>query len=132
MKRDIKLEKYIKRYTGHNIQVFTVKWIKGGYGAKINSVTGMKICESDMHYKPLIWHEMGHLIVGDNNWIKNEYKAQKWALKTLKKLKYNNIYKDSIEWIKIWGTRNQTKDDRRYKKVSKILLGKNQMGIVQN
>jgi ATP:corrinoid adenosyltransferase len=123
MKRSLKLEKYIKRHTGHEIKVFIVKWIKGGFGAYINNKR-LKICEDDMDYKPLLWHEMGHLIDGDYNWVKNEYKAQKWALKTLKKLKYNNIYQESIEWIKLWGKRDLTICDRGYRKASRMLLGK--------
>ena len=122
MRRNKRLEKYIKLYTGCDIKVYIVKCIKGGYGACINSKR-LKICEEDSEYKPLIWHEMGHLMAWNNrNWIKNEYKAQEWSLRRLKKLKYNNIYKESIEWIKIWGTRNHTVDDKKYRKVAKMLL----------
>ena len=121
MVRNFELEKYIKRYTGKTVKVHTVKWIKGGYGASMNPVRGLKICKEDSIFRPLIWHEMGHLMGRDRNWVKNEVKAQKWALKNLKRLGYNRIYKESIEWVKRWGTTG-TISDKKYKKASKIIL----------
>jgi len=121
MKRNIQLEKYIKRHTGHNVKVFTVKWLKGGYGAKMNTVTGLKICEEVSTYKPLIWHEMGHLIDEDMNWVKNEIKAQTWALKRLKKLGYNKIYEESLDWIKSWQNIKNA-STQYYKEASEIIL----------
>ncbi len=118
MKRNKRLEKYIELYTGCNIKVITVKWIKGGYGASINSKK-LKIHEDDVDYKPLIWHEMGHLMRYDKDWVKNEYKAQKWALVTLKKLKYNDIYEESIEWIKGWRFHIS---GVKYEKVAELIL----------
>lgn len=121
MKRHIKLEKYIKRYTDRDIKVYIVKWLWGGYGAWINSKKGiLKIREDDSNFKPLIWHEMGHLMAGAKSWVKNEVEAQKWALKTLKKLKYKRIYKESINWIQRWG--NSSESANGYKKARKILL----------
>ena len=121
MLRNKKLERYVKRYTGKEIKAYTVKCIKGGYGAYMSDRV-LRIREDEMDYKPLIWHEIGHLMAWDDDWVKNEYKAQKWALRKLKKLNYKNLYKESIEWIKIWGKRNLTTYDIQYRIASKLLL----------
>lgn len=125
MRRDFKLERYVKRYTNIKVKVFLLKYVKGGYGAIMNPFTReLKILYDLKDFKPLIWHEMGHLMTNDYNWIKREYKVQKWALKTLKRLKYNKIYKESLEWIKTW---HDIKNNSRlkYGKVQKMLLKEN-------
>ena len=123
MKRYLKLEKYIKRYTGINLKVYTIKYHHGGYGAyqKYYLKGYMTINEDLVDFKPLIWHEMGHLMTHDDDWIKAEYKAQKWALNKLKKLKYNRIYKRSIEWIKRWN-KIENENTIKYGIVKKMLL----------
>ena len=66
MNRIKKLEKYIKRYAGIEVKVYSIKWLWGGYGAYAKtSQNYIKICEYQLEndglcYRPTIWHEMGH------------------------------------------------------------------------
>ena len=126
MKRCKKLEKYIQRYTGIKEKVYTVKFHHSGYGAfqRYRTKGYMTICEELVNFMPLIWHEMGHLMVRDDDWIQNEVKAQLWAFKKLKELKYEKIYKDSLMWVMCRCGFTGTEEDRRYRKARKIILEK--------
>ena len=123
MKRYLKLEKYIKKYTGENIKVFTVKYHKGGYGAYMRGSKGyMTILEELVNFKPLIWHEMGHLLDGDTNFIKNETKAQLAVFAKLKQLGYQKLYAQSLLWlINRWG-QQANKNNKGYAKAKKQIL----------
>ena len=125
MKRCKPLEKYIKKYTGINLKVYTVKYHHGGYGAyqKYYSRGYMTINEDLTDFKPLIWHEMGHLMMNDGKgFIEREVDAQLWAFKTLKELNLSKIYRDSLMWVNCrWGSL-ENDSQNGYGKARKIIL----------
>ena len=101
------LEKYIKRYTGKDIKVIFVKDFteEPECGAKYFVKRNLlKIREDCSDSRPLIWHEMGHIATTPSSkfCVKHEVDAQLWVMKTLKKLKYKKLYKESLEYIKSW------------------------------
>lgn len=107
MKRNIKLEKYIKRYTKKDVKVQVVQYFHNepNGGAKFFVERNLlKIVKSDLDFRPLIWHEMGHIVTSPTSGfcIKHEVDAQLWAMRVLKRLKYKKLYKESIEYIKSW------------------------------
>ena len=124
MKRDIKLEKYIKRYTGKKVTVYVMNWIWGGYGGWYNRRKNILEFHKDgVNYKPLIWHEMGHLMGKARGYVNNEVFACSWHLNELKRLKYNRLYNESLEWYKEIGS-SGCERDKEYRKVSKIISKK--------
>jgi len=126
--RNKKLEKYVKRYTGVSLKVITQKWFWGGYGAKYQSKGILYIREDLLNFKPLIWHEMGHLMDGAEDWVENEVKAQLAVFKKLKDLGYEKIYRDSLMWVTVrWGNQNN-ENNRNYAKARKRILA----AIIQN
>lgn len=103
MKRQFKLEKYIKRFTGKEYKVYSAKFLLDGYGAV--TLVGpriIKIVEDQLNEKPVIWHEMGHVVFDSmpQTLEESEYNAQMWALRELLKLGYRKIFEASILWIK--------------------------------
>jgi len=124
LKRSKKLEKYIKHYTGKNVKVFIMNWIWGGYGGWYNRKKNiLELHKDDADYKPLVWHEMGHLIDKKRGYVNNEVFACTWHLNRLKALGYNRLYKESLEWYKGIG-HSGCERDKEYRKVAKIISKK--------
>lgn len=101
------LQKYIKRYIKKDVKVQIVKFFRNepNCGAKyIVERNILKIREDELDFRPLIWHEMGHIVTSPTSGfsVKNEVNAQLWAMKNLKKLKYKKCYRESLEYIKSW------------------------------
>lgn len=119
MIRQIKLEKYIKRFTGKIYKVYSFRYIHDGYAAITDTVNKrLDILHEQVNIKPVIWHEMGHIIFDhiDASPLEDEYNAQMWALGELLKRGYTKIFEESIEWIKNdWpDTDNPTPTDEVY------------------
>lgn len=106
-KEILKLKKYIKRYTKKDVKIHLIKYFRNepNIGAKYFIKKNLLIIvKSELDYRPLIWHEMGHIATSPTSefCVKNEVNAQLWVMKNLKKLKYKKLYKESIEYIKDW------------------------------
>ena len=131
-----KLEKYIYRYTNIRINVKIQKYIRGGFGARLHfkylkngriiEFTLLKIREDSIDNKPLIWHEIGHMLYAKThkNSILTETKAQLCALEKLKILGYNKLYKESIEYVDKYWLDSENKKQAIYNKARKSILNK--------
>jgi len=82
--------------------------------------------EDHLDYKPLIWHEMGHLKTQITGYfsIKDEVKAQMWALKELKRRGYKKLYKESVDYVKDWGWNKKCPKRYVYSRARNIILKK--------
>lgn len=105
MQREQKLEKYIFNISGLSSKVYSAKNLQGRVGARIFKCYPivMHISKDCVNFKPLIYHELGHLFtLGNNCFIIEEVLAQLWAFKTL--IKNKKLYNQSYSWVKRWHT----------------------------
>jgi len=127
MKRNKKLEKYIKRMSGIAVEVRVVKKFWDLVGAKAwPEKQRITFAEDELDYKPLIWHEMGHLKTQITAYfsIKDEVSAQMWALRELRKRGYRKLYKESVDYVKEWGWNKECPKRYVYSRARNIILKK--------
>ena len=126
--RSKKLEKLIKEMTGQSFIVETKKWLWYGFSARVYLTKNyMTIRRDHINFKPVIWHEIGHIKTTKikMSFFEREYRAEMWALKQSLEKKNIKLFEESLAWVKSWldvSEPQETPWDKKYARVARKIL----------
>ena len=122
MKREPRLEQYFFTQFNVNFKVYSVKKIRGNYGASIYCNKSKIIVSEDcLDYYPVLWHEIGHYFttLGWHSFLVREVLAQCWAFRNIKD---KSLYKESYDWVCYYWSQLKNGKTKQYAQASDIIL----------